>query len=82
VQGVGYRFFAQRTAEKLKICGYARNLLDGRVEVLASGSAAQLEEMKRELERGPRFSNVSGVAQEEARFPAQYENRFVIEQNA
>ena len=49
VQGVGYRFFVQRVAEKLDIGGYARNLFDGRVEVFAVGSTAQLDQLKSEL---------------------------------
>ncbi len=82
VQGVGFRFFAQREAEKLHLGGYARNLRDGRVEVLAIGSPAQLEAIKRALERGPRFSSVSGVREEEARPDPHYEKDFVIEQDA
>ena len=44
VQGVGYRAFARRAALELGIRGHARNLPDGRVEVLACGEAAALEE--------------------------------------
>jgi acylphosphatase len=82
VQGVGFRFFAQREAEKLRVGGYARNLLDGRVEVLAIGSPAQLDEMKSALERGPRFSSVSGIREEAAHHDKRYEKGFVIEPNA
>jgi acylphosphatase len=82
VQGVGFRFFAQREAKKLRVGGFARNLFDGRVEVLAFGSPAQLEEMKRALERGPRFSSVSGVREEEAQPNPLFENKFVIEPDA
>jgi acylphosphatase len=82
VQGVGYRYFAQRVAEKLGVCGYARNLFDGRVEVLAMGSAEQLDALKRELQRGPRFSSVSGVREEAAQPEPLHENGFVIEPNA
>jgi acylphosphatase len=82
VQGVGFRFFVQREAEKLRVGGYARNLFDGRVEVLATGTAAQLEGIKSALERGPRFSSVSGVREEEAHRDARYENGFVIEPDA
>jgi len=82
VQGVGYRFFVQRVAEKLDIDGYARNLFDGRVEVLAIGSTTQLDQLKSELERGPRFSSVSGVQEEDAQPSREYEKGFVIEPTA
>lgn len=79
---MGYRLFAQREAEKLGVDGYARNLFDGKVEVLATGSAEQLEQLKRSLERGPRFSSVSGVQEEEARPSPRYAKGFVIEPDA
>jgi acylphosphatase len=82
VQGVGFRFYVQRVAEKLRVAGYARNLFDGRVEVLAVGSSVQLAEMKIALERGPRFSSVSGVREEAALPDPHYEKEFVIEQDA
>jgi acylphosphatase len=82
VQGVGFRFFVQRAAEKLKIGGYARNLYDGRVEVLATGTPAQLAELRIALARGPRFSSVSGVREEEAQRSPLHENSFVIEPDA
>ncbi|MGH9743549.1 MAG: acylphosphatase [Candidatus Acidiferrum sp.] len=82
VQGVGFRFFVQRAAEKLAIGGYARNLFDGRVEVLAVGTAAQLEELKKALEHGPRFANVSGVREVETQPNSHYESSFVIEPDA
>jgi acylphosphatase len=82
VQGVGFRFFVQRVAEKLEIGGYTRNLFDGRVEVFAAGTAEQLEELKRALERGPRFSSVSGVHEEEARLDPRYDGVFIIEPDA
>jgi acylphosphatase len=58
VQGVGYRFFAQRAAARHQVTGYVRNLDDGRVEVLVEGSAQQVEAFKHELATGPRFSSV------------------------
>ena len=79
---MGFRFFAQREAEKRHIGGFARNLFDGRVEVLATGSAAQLDELKSALQRGPLFSSVSEVREEEAQNSPWYEGRFVIEPNA
>jgi acylphosphatase len=66
VQGVGFRLFAQRAAQKLCITGYVRNVFDGRVEVLATGTAEQLAELRAILEKGPRFSSVSRVQEDAA----------------
>jgi acylphosphatase len=45
VQGVWYRDSTQRQAQALGISGYARNLPDGRVEVLACGETAALQRL-------------------------------------
>jgi len=61
VQGVGFRFFAQRAAARHQIVGYVKNLDDGRVEALAEGPARKVEAFKHELATGPRFSSVDHV---------------------
>ena len=61
VQGVGYRFFAQRAAARHQIVGYVKNLDDGQVEVLAEGPASHVEAFKHELATGPRFSSVDHI---------------------
>jgi len=66
VQGVGYRYFAQKAATGLGLTGYARNLDDGRVEVYAAGSVEKLEELSGRLRHGPKWSDVWGVDEEEA----------------
>jgi acylphosphatase len=66
VQGVGYRYFAQRAAVELGLTGYARNLDDGRVEVYAVGPAAKLSELAGMLYRGPRWGDVRGVEEQAA----------------
>jgi acylphosphatase len=66
VQGVGYRYFAQRSAQALGLSGYARNLDDGRVEVYAAGPADKLAELSPLLYRGPRWADVRGVEEQEA----------------
>ena len=81
VQGVGYRFFAQRVAERLGVAGYAKNLRDGRVEVYAIGTAEQLRELRGELERGPRHASVSGVAEEAAEVLSRWAGGFTIERD-
>jgi acylphosphatase len=66
VQGVGYRYFAQRAAVEFGVIGYARNLDDGRVEVYAAGSKAKLDDFAARLWSGPRFSDVRGVEETES----------------
>ncbi len=66
VQGVGYRYFAQKSAAALGLAGYARNLADGRVEVYASGAPEALSEFAARLRTGPRYSDVRGVEEQEA----------------
>lgn len=61
VQGVGYRFFAQRAAARHQIAGYVRNLADGRVEVLAEGALASVEGFKHDLAAGPAAARVAQV---------------------
>jgi len=82
VQGVGYRFYAQAAAEKLRMSGFVRNLRDGRVEVFAMGGAREHEELRAKLERGPRFSRVSEVQEEAAVPDSQYEGGFIINPSA
>ena len=61
VQGVGYRFFAQRVAARHQVVGYVRNLPDGRVEVLAEGAPESVEALKHDLAVGPAFGHVEQV---------------------
>ena len=61
VQGVGFRYFVQRKANQLGLRGWVRNNDDGTVEVVAEGDRAQLEELARALEGGPRMARVDRV---------------------
>lgn len=53
VQGVGFRWFVRSQALALGLTGYARNLPDGRVEVLAQGSGDACQELLRRLGEHP-----------------------------
>jgi acylphosphatase len=66
VQGVGYRYFAQKSAISLGLTGYTRNLDDGRVEVYAIGSEEKLSKLAGLLYTGPRWADVRGVDEQEA----------------
>jgi acylphosphatase len=61
VQGVGYRFFAQRAAARHQIVGYVRNCPDGTVEALVEGSANSVEAFKHDLVTGPQWAVVNQV---------------------
>ena len=78
VQGVGYRYFAERWASQLGICGYVKNLWDGNVEVYAMGEAFALEELKRQLTDGPRSARVAAIDESDEPVDKRY-NRFMIE---
>ena len=58
VQGVGFRWFAEKRASELAVTGYVRNLPEGDVEVLAQADDQTLESFCRELRQGPRFAEV------------------------
>ncbi len=61
VQGVGYRAFAQRKARELGLTGYAENLPDGRVEVVAEGEEDDLKRFLEFLKQGPRLAEVTSI---------------------
>jgi acylphosphatase len=59
VQGVGFRYWAQRHASMLRLRGYVRNRPDGAVEVVTEGPRPKLEELLDLLRRGPADAEVS-----------------------
>lgn len=81
VQGVGFRYFAERTAVSLGIGGYARNLFDGRVEVYAIGSAKQMDALRNALRQGPRMAQVHRLDELDAEFLRDYADAFTIERD-
>ena len=66
MQGVGFRYFVQQAAKELGVRGWVRNVDDGSVEVYAVGTPEQLSELAGLLRKGPRWSEVRGVDEEEA----------------
>ena len=79
VQGVGFRFFAERTAASLGVGGYVKNLYDGRVEVYAIGSEQQMDALRNALQRGPRMAAVERVEEHDTDILREYANVFSIE---
>ena len=61
VQGVGFRWFARREAQRLQVSGMVRNRADGAVEVEAEGDRRSLELLVESLRNGPRSACVTAV---------------------
>ena len=65
VQGVYYRGSARQRALQLGVCGHARNLADGRVELLLIGPASATRTLIEWLWQGPPTAVVSNVEVQE-----------------
>lgn len=65
VQGVFFRASTRQQALRLGLSGIARNLVDGRVEVIAAGDKESLEELARWLQQGPPAADVAEIVRED-----------------
>ena len=63
VQGVGFRWYVQHEAGLRDLRGWVRNTEEGEVEVMASGTAETLAELRASLRRGPRGSRVDHLVE-------------------
>jgi len=61
VQGVGFRAFIRREAAVLNIRGWAKNLIDGRVEVVIQGDKNKVAQMIEKLKEGPSYARVDNL---------------------
>ena len=61
VQGVGFRYFTQREANRLGLIGWVRNAPDGSVEVYAEGDEPTVRVLLGELANGPNWAAVENV---------------------
>ena len=64
VQGVWFRDSTRREAERLGIAGYAKNLADGDVQVLAIGDLSALQQIAAWLRGGPPMAEVLDLSWE------------------
>lgn len=78
VQGVGFRYFAQRSAARHQIKGYVKNLEDGRVEAFVQGGEKHVEAFKHDMTAGPTHSRVEDI-EEIVLEPNTYFSAFRIE---
>jgi acylphosphatase len=58
VQGVGFRYFVQRTGSRMGLTGNVRNLADSTVEVVVEGKSGQLNAFTDEVRKGPAMARV------------------------
>jgi len=65
VQGVGFRWFVARHARSLGVTGFARNLPDGRVEVVGCGDAEAIAQLEELLRKGPAHALVEQVERDD-----------------
>jgi acylphosphatase len=72
VQGVGFRYTAKTVATGFEIAGIIRNLPDGRVELVAEGSPAELDDYRAELHN----AGIAGFIRDEQVVWADAENEF------
>ena len=77
VQGVGYRYFVLKNAHILNINGYAKNLFDGSVEVVAEGNKDAVEQLHKLLEKGPSRASVSYCLYTELEFNGEFNDFFI-----
>ncbi len=61
VQGVGYRYYALRMADRLGVRGFVRNMPTGEVQVVATADQDTLRRLEELLLEGPMMSRVTGV---------------------
>ncbi|HEU4699765.1 MAG TPA: acylphosphatase [Gemmatimonadales bacterium] len=78
VQGVGFRWFVASTGRHLDLRGFARNLPDGTVEVVAAGAPEALDRLERELRVGPAGASVASVVRLEATVEEAGDKRFQV----
>jgi len=78
VQGVGFRWFVWREAERLGLGGFARNLRDGTVEVVSQGPDEALDRLEQALRRGPSGARVDALEQLDVPAELEVPNSFDI----
>jgi acylphosphatase len=78
VQGVGFRWYVWREAERLGLGGFARNLSDGTVEVISQGPDEALDRLEQALRRGPSGGRVDTLDRLEVPAELEVSNSFHI----
>ncbi|MCG8604993.1 acylphosphatase [bacterium] len=72
VQGVGFRWFVQRAAQGLSVKGYVKNLFNGDVEAELEGKREAVEDLIKQIRKGPTFSRVDELIEQRKEYQGQY----------
>jgi acylphosphatase len=72
VQGVCFRYYAQREAETLGVTGWVRNLPDGRIEAVVEGGDADVFKMVKWLRHGPPGAVIDEFQSEEESYSGEF----------
>jgi len=64
VQGVWFRSFAKKAAQKLDVTGWVKNSSNGNVEVLACGTEENIQQFEKLLWKGPLLARVKSITSE------------------
>ena len=70
VQGVGFRYTARRIAAGFEVAGYVRNLADGRVELVASGEAEEVDGFLQAVRESELAGHIAGEIAADVAKPA------------
>ncbi len=72
VQGVGFRFTAQRYANEIGITGYVRNLWSSQVEIVAEGGRKEVETFLERIRNGPLSHYIDDVETHYSEYTGQF----------
>lgn len=64
VQGVGFRYSVKQIARGFEVTGFVRNLLDGRVELQASGADAEVADFLRAISESELRAHIKDQTQQ------------------
>jgi acylphosphatase len=79
VQGVLFRQSARAKALELHLTGWAKNLLDGKVEIVVEGERGKIDEFLVWARQGPLLARVDNVETAEEEYLGEFEDFLVRE---
>jgi len=74
VQGICFRYYAQRTAEELGVTGWVRNIPDGRIEAVVEGREKNVDAMVDWFRHGPPGALVEEFSVQELPYQAEFQD--------